>query len=124
MVDIMPCADDCLLRHRVQRTVAVHAAQCTVAEIGRGRLNRVHGALREVQRHGPVIRHGIDNMRQPCVDRRLRRPDMRRKERDILRQIAVDAGHELGGFLIGGVVAQAAEAFAVERLPHKLVEKP
>ena len=75
-----------------------------------------------MQRHRPVVGDRVDDVLHTGVDRRLCRPYVGADHRDILGNVAEHRRHELGVFLVGGVVADLAEALVVGRLPDDLVE--
>ena len=110
-------------RHRGEDLSLAHAAQGAVAEIGRGGLDRVDRAVREVKGHGPVVRDGVDDMGHARVDSGLRRPDVCRDEGRVPGDVAVDGRHELRHLLVRDIVGELAEALAVERVPDEFVEK-
>ena len=76
-----------------------------------------------MQGHRPVVRDSVDYAGKSRMYRRLRRPYMSRYIRYIFRKIPQNRCHKLGNLLIGAVVCELAEAFTVDRLPDKLVEK-
>ena len=117
VVDVMPGEIEAPLRHRLEG-VLCHAAQRLVAEEARGRLDRVLGALGEMQTHRPVIGNGVHDVGQPRVHGRLRGPDVRGDIGNVLRQGARDGRHQLRLLLVGGVIGQLAEALAVFILPE------
>ncbi len=122
MVDVVTDAHEHVVGHRLQRGLC-KAVHLLVAEVGERRLHRVDRAFRQMQTHRPVVRNRVDDVGEPRVHRALRRPDVCADVRNVLRKIAVQRHEQLGVFLILRVIGDLAEALAVHRLPHELVEQ-
>ena len=107
----------------MKHPIPVHTIQNPVSLICLMRLYRVNTALRQMKRHGPVVRYGIYDIFHACVNRCLRRPHMRTDHRDLFRNIPEHRRHNLSVFLIGGIVGKFPEALIVQRLPYNFVEE-
>jgi len=76
-----------------------------------------------MQRHRPVVADRAHDAREARVQCGLRAPRVRGDERCLGGQARENRCEQLRGLLIGGIVAQLAEALGIHRLPDELVEE-
>ena len=121
-VDVVAHVEEVPVGHGLEGGLR-HAVELLVAQIGKGRLDRMDGSLGQMEPHGPVVRDGVHHVGEARVDRALAGPHMGAHIGHVLGKVPEQRHQQLRVLLVAGVVGDLPKALAVQRFPVELVEE-